>query len=253
MDLSIAMALFFASRGRGVVRGEPTEPEPETKSKTDMHDEPHSHSTTQPSTSTSTYTTPARILLSGLGADELFAGYSRHATAFTRFGHAGLSAELALDVRRLGSRNLGRDDRVVSHWGREVRYPFLDERVVAWAVGRGVADVCGFGLEVEGGEGDEVGDESEPTPTHSTTTTSTTNTATPFPTKAPTNISNTNTNPNTLPPDKLVLRLLAHTLGMQQVAREKKRAIQFGARTAKMLGKTSGTSVAGVMRAGLGM
>jgi hypothetical protein len=40
--------------------------------------------------------------------------------------------------------------------------------------------------------------------------------------------------PPVLDPAKQALRLLAWRLGMKQVAREKKRAIQFGARTAKM-------------------
>ena len=35
------------------------------------------------------------------------------------------------DRARLWLRNLGRDDRVVSDWGCEARYPFLDEGVVA--------------------------------------------------------------------------------------------------------------------------
>jgi len=45
-------------------------------------------------------------------------------------------------------------------------------------------------------------------------------------------------------PGKKVLRLLAYELGMHSVAQEKKRAIQFGARTAKMeIGRTKGTSL----------
>ena len=80
------------------------------------------------------YTTTARVLLSGLGADELFAGYTRHATAFDRNGYQGLTDELRLDFNRLGKRNLGRDDRVISHWGREARYPYLDENLVTWVL-----------------------------------------------------------------------------------------------------------------------
>jgi hypothetical protein len=38
-----------------------------------------------------------------------------------------LRAELNRDVHRLWVRNLGRDDRALSHWGREARLPFLDE------------------------------------------------------------------------------------------------------------------------------
>lgn len=71
--------------------------------------------------------TAARVLLSGLGADEQCGGYGRHRTRFTHAGWSGLAGELALDVRRLWVRNLGRDDRVLSSHGRELRLPFLDE------------------------------------------------------------------------------------------------------------------------------
>lgn len=119
MDLSIAYALYFAARGIGIA-SENTQSEPKP------------------------YRTPARVLLSGLGADELFGGYTRHATAFNRAGFAGLVDELKLDVDRLGKRNLGRDDRVISHWAREARFPYLDENLVKWAVECPVWQKCGF-------------------------------------------------------------------------------------------------------------
>lgn len=46
----------------------------------------------------------------------------------------GLQAELALDVRRLWLRNLGRDDRLVADRGREARHPFLDEASMAFVL-----------------------------------------------------------------------------------------------------------------------
>lgn len=70
------------------------------------------------------------MLLSGLGADEQLAGYARHRGTF-RFGWARLGEELDLDTGRLWLRNLGRDDRIISDHGRELRLPFLDERVSA--------------------------------------------------------------------------------------------------------------------------
>ena len=180
MDLSIACALFFAARGSGRVRDPATE-------------------------SIAAYNTPARVLLSGLGADELFAGYRRHSTAFEHRGYQGLVKELELDFTRLGERNLGRDDRVISHWGREVRYPYLDEDIVQWALSLPVVEKCGFGqtFPVKG----DVLKEGDPD----------------------------------LEPGKKLLRLLAWKLGLKSTAREKKRAIQFGARTAKMeIGRTKG-------------
>ncbi|KAK1574462.1 asparagine synthase [Colletotrichum navitas] len=174
MDLSIAYALYFAARGLGM-------------------------SQRHPSDAATHYATPARVLLSGLGADELFGGYVRHATAFSRRGHAGLLDELKLDVSRLGKRNLGRDDRAMSHWGREVRFPYLDEEFVKWSIETPVWAKCDFGFTEADAE---------------------------------------------VEPGKRVLRLLAEELGMASVAREKKRAIQFGSRTAKMeSGKTKGTTL----------
>jgi asparagine synthetase B (glutamine-hydrolysing) len=189
MDLSIACALYFASRGTGTIQTTPTPSHPE------------SQTLPQPQT----YTTTSRTLLSGLGADELFAGYGRHSVSFTRGGFASLIAEIDLDVSRLGSRNLGRDDRVLSHWGRETRFPFLDEEFVAWVLKAPVWEKCGFGLPVSVSE-ETAGIDAE----------------------------------------KLALRLVAVRLGMGRVAREKKRAIQFGARTAKMeTGRSRGTDALG--------
>jgi asparagine synthetase B (glutamine-hydrolysing) len=123
MDLSIAYALYFASRGTGMAF-------------------------TDPDGVPASYKTSARILLSGLGADELFGGYTRHTTAFRRNGYPALLEELELDVGRLGKRNLGRDDRVISHWGREARFPYLDESLVKWAVESPVWEKCGFQTDV---------------------------------------------------------------------------------------------------------
>lgn len=190
MDLSIASALYFASRATGQIHT-PSNPSSPT-------------TTTSP---TPFYKTPARVLLSGLGADELFAGYQRHALAHQRGGLGALVDELELDLKRLGRRNLGRDDRVIAHWGREARYPFLDEDVVGWAARAPIWEKCGFGAEEEREGMGPCGKGAD------------------------------------IEPGKKVLRLLACKLGMVGVAREKKRAIQFGARTAKMeTGRTKGTT-----------
>ncbi|KAK4237453.1 hypothetical protein C8A03DRAFT_44708 [Achaetomium macrosporum] len=176
MDLSITYALYFAARGQGFCTESPDADSPPIF-----------------------YTSPARVLLSGLGADELFGGYSRHPSAFQQRGYAGLIDELLLDVGRLGKRNLGRDDRVMAHWGKEVRFPFLDERLVRWAIATPAWEKCDF----------ENGEET-----------------------------------SAVEPGKRILRLLALALGMEGVAKEKKRAIQFGSRTAKMeSGRVKGTTV----------
>ena len=161
MDLSIACALYFAARGTGMMRAGPN-----------LKHTP--------------YTTDARVLLSGLGADELFAGYTRHATAYSRHGFQGLIEELNLDIGRLGKRNLGRDDRVITNWGKEARFPFLDEKLVEWALAAPVSDKCDFGAPVL--------DDSDLSAQ--------------------------------LEPCKKVLRCLAWRLGMCKVASERKRAVR---------------------------
>jgi asparagine synthetase B (glutamine-hydrolysing) len=180
MDLSISYALYFASRGSGFLH-------------------------TSTNTAGELYTTTAHVLLSGLGADELFGGYQRHAVAFARRGYLGLIEELELDFNRLGKRNLGRDDRVISDSSKEVRFPYLDEEFIALALSLPVTAKCDFGMP-------QVAESEDPA--------------------------------QLLEPGKRALRLLAWQLGMKRVAAEKKRAIQFGARTAKMeTGRTKGTHV----------
>jgi len=107
MDITIGTALWFAARAEGILYSEDP-----------MNQEP--------------YKSQVKVLLNGLGADEQLAGYARHRTAFKHRGWDGLQLELEKDLYRLWKRNLGRDDRVISDLGREVRFPFLDENVISF-------------------------------------------------------------------------------------------------------------------------
>lgn len=62
-----------------------------------------------------------QVILTGTGADEQLAGYSRHRVRFKTSGHEGLIQELAMELGRISSRNLGRDDRVIADHGKEGR------------------------------------------------------------------------------------------------------------------------------------
>lgn len=97
MDFSIATALYFASRGEGRRY--------EDKSFVRFD---------------------GKILLSGMGADEIFGGYSRYRSNFKQYGNDGIVREMSLDLDRLWHRNLGRDDRVTACHSRELRFPYLD-------------------------------------------------------------------------------------------------------------------------------
>lgn len=61
-------------------------------------------------------------MLTGIGADEQLAGYSRHRVCFKKYGLEGLNKELEMELGRISSRNLGRDDRIIGDHGKEARY-----------------------------------------------------------------------------------------------------------------------------------
>ncbi|CAI4035390.1 hypothetical protein SMKI_13G0380 [Saccharomyces mikatae IFO 1815] len=103
MDLSIAIAFFFASRGKGFL----TLPHGERKP----------------------YQRHGIVLLSGLGADELYGGYHK----FANKAPHELVEELTKQINNIYERNLNRDDKVIAHNGVEVRYPFLDEYVIKFS------------------------------------------------------------------------------------------------------------------------
>ncbi|KAM7104477.1 asparagine synthetase domain-containing protein 1 isoform 2-T2 [Molossus nigricans] len=105
LDDSIGCAVWFASRGIGwlVTQGE-----------------------------AKSYQSSAKVILTGIGADEQLAGYSRHRVRFQTHGLEGLNKEIEMELGRISSRNLGRDDRVIGDHGKEARFPFLDENVVSF-------------------------------------------------------------------------------------------------------------------------
>ncbi|MDP2710516.1 MAG: asparagine synthase B [Solirubrobacteraceae bacterium] len=72
-----------------------------------------------------------KVVLTGEGADELFAGYA-YLRDFT--DPETLHAELVRTVGSLHNLNLQRCDRVTMAHGLEARVPFLDREVIEWAL-----------------------------------------------------------------------------------------------------------------------
>ena len=72
-----------------------------------------------------------RVVLTGEGADELFAGYD-YLREFTE--PDALRVELERTVRSLHNLNLQRCDRVTMAHAVEARVPFLDREVIEWAL-----------------------------------------------------------------------------------------------------------------------
>lgn len=171
MDYSIALAFYFCARGRGYLMQRRNVVGHEGSGREQQEEQ--------------RYETAAKVFFSGLGADEQLGGYSRHAAAYKSGSWSRLISELQCDLDRIPSRNLGRDDRILSHFAREVRWPFLDENVVTFLCSLRVDAKMSF--ELQGGGG-----------------------------------------------DKIILRDLARRIGIPQAAAEKKRAVQFGSRSARM-------------------
>lgn len=137
MDLSIAIAFYFASgtseSGASITLRQLVDIPATYEEYCNNEDQ---------FTTVSGYSSPAPVLFLGLGADELFAGYLRHEALFSNLepesptlddAYNQLQTMLDYDVDVIHTRNLGRDDRVMASWGKELRYPYLDEAVIASA------------------------------------------------------------------------------------------------------------------------
>ncbi|KAL3982440.1 Asparagine synthase family protein [Acanthocheilonema viteae] len=107
LDDSIGCVQWFAARGEGLLFEDEEKPLVPEKSE-------------------------AKTVVVGSGADELFGGYMRHRTTYLKRGRNAVVEELREELKRIGEKNLGRDDRVVSSLGKDLKSPFLDDLFVEW-------------------------------------------------------------------------------------------------------------------------
>jgi len=75
-----------------------------------------------------------RILISGQGPDELFAGYARHARLFAEMGEDALDEELRSEIQETHRVNIGRDERAIGYNGLSAFFPYLNSQFVSEAL-----------------------------------------------------------------------------------------------------------------------
>jgi len=75
-----------------------------------------------------------KVLLAGQGADELFGGYRRYLTLYSRFGSESAERAMARDILSLYEDNFERDAKICSFHNVELRLPFASYPLVEFAL-----------------------------------------------------------------------------------------------------------------------
>jgi len=74
------------------------------------------------------------VLFSGLGTEEIFAGYQRHEEAFEKGEFEELHKECWNGLKNMWQRDLLRDYMLADHFGIDVRTPYMDKEVISAAM-----------------------------------------------------------------------------------------------------------------------
>ena len=75
-----------------------------------------------------------KVVLSGLGADELFGGYHRYLDTLKNGGNSTLYKEFEHDIRECYHVNLERDNKIANFNGMELRIPYLDKNLIDFSM-----------------------------------------------------------------------------------------------------------------------
>ena len=74
------------------------------------------------------------VMFSGLGSEEIFAGYNRHSEALNGKNYEALHIECWNGLKGMWSRDLVRDFKIGSKLGVSLRAPFLDKDVIMYSM-----------------------------------------------------------------------------------------------------------------------
>ena len=73
-----------------------------------------------------------KIALTGQGADELFIGYNKYFEKDLALNRRLMLEKINNDIIHIASQNLERDDLVSMYFSIELRFPYLDMRLIKW-------------------------------------------------------------------------------------------------------------------------
>lgn len=76
-----------------------------------------------------------KVALTGQGADELFIGYNKYFEEDVIINRRELLEKINSDIIHIASQNLERDDLVSMHFSIELRFPYLDMKLIKWISG----------------------------------------------------------------------------------------------------------------------
>jgi len=78
------------------------------------------------------------VVLSGQGADELFAGYAK----YVNLRHDELRDRMKEDMIRLTEETMEHERRMAEHFGKRIAYPYMDKRVVSIVGSMEIKDIA---------------------------------------------------------------------------------------------------------------